>query len=81
MLSQRDAVKTEMAKSTLASTGKYSFFLFLNALLIVLFVLFSFEVATLSGSHRDICMLKKLALFCSQGEKSGEKKVIAYIIF
>ena len=35
-----------------------------SAELIVLFVLFSFEVATSNGSHRDICMQKKLAFFC-----------------
>jgi hypothetical protein len=34
-----------------------------SAELIVLFVLFSFEVATSNGSHRDICMQKKLAFF------------------
>ena len=34
-----------------------------SAELIVLFVLFSFEVATSNGSHRDICMQKNFLFF------------------
>ena len=38
-----------------------------SAELIVLFVLFSFEVATSNGSHRDICMQKKLVFLFFSG--------------
>ena len=81
MLSQRDAVKTEMAKSTLASTGKYSI-LFCFWMLCWSYCLFCFLLRLRHWVvHTGTCMLKKLALFCSQGEKSGQKKVIAYINF